>query len=244
MTRARAILLVFVGLVLPSCTPFVMGSAVRLGAIYPLTGPEGAGGREEWQGVQLAADFANAEGGWHGHRIEFVLRDSPSPEAAAEAARSLVAQDHVPVVVGAHGSSIAREAARAALDGGAVYWETGAVASALLDWHHPHFFRTGVDGGMLGAQSARFTEEVLVKKFDMRASDLRVVTVHVDDVYGRSVADGAISEARRRGLSVVASIAYNPHDADYDRLVSAVVNHHSFGIAHEQRIPCLLDDAR
>ncbi len=222
MILARA-LFASMCLILASCSaPGLFSSPLRLGAIYPVTGPEAAGGREEWNGVQLAAQFANVQGGWHGRRIEFVLRDTPSPEAAAEAARSLVDGEHLPVVVGAHGSSIALEAARAVLDRGSIYWETGAVASDLLGWRHPHFFRTGVDGRMLGAASARFTAEVLAQKFQARPADLRVGVVHVDDVYGRSVAAGAVTEATRQGLPVVASIAYDPHEPDVDQLVTKI----------------------
>jgi branched-chain amino acid transport system substrate-binding protein len=202
--------------------PTFSGENLRVGAVYPITGPESSGGREEWQGVSLAAEMVNAEGGWRGHRIELVLKDSPSPEAAVEVARSLVEKERVPIVLGAHGSTIAVVAAAETLSRGAVYWETGAVASDLLDFHDPHFFRTGVDGRMLGAASARFTAVVLAPKLNLPIEGLRVAVLNVRDVYGQSVGDGAVAESEKRGLRVVGRVEYSAQHPDYAAMVDAV----------------------
>jgi branched-chain amino acid transport system substrate-binding protein len=213
------VLLVFVA----SCgQPSFSGESLKIGALYPLTGPESAGGKEEWRGVALAAEMVNAEGGWRGHRIELVVKDSPSPEAAVEVATSLVEKEKLPIVLGAHGSTIAMQAAAATLSRGAIYWETGAVASDLLGFHDPHFFRTGVDGRMLGAASARFTAEVLASRLNMPADGIRVAALYVDDVYGRSVAEGAVAEAEQRRLRVVGNVPYSAQRPDYGAMVDAV----------------------
>lgn len=195
-------------------------AAIRLGALYPLTGPESPGGLEEWHGLQLAAELTNAGGGVAGWPIDLLVRDSPSPEAAVEAAQSLTRGERVPLVFGANGSTIALPASQTVLGDGAVYWETGAVASNLLDFHSPHFFRTGVDGSALGAGSARFTAEILAPKLQL--ATIRVAVLYVDDIYGRSVAAGAVREAQARGLDVIASIPYPPNPPDYPAMVSAV----------------------
>jgi len=223
LTRAAGVVPLLALTLLAGCSPRdAHGSPVRLGAIYPVSGPLALGGREEWQGVQLAAEIVNAQGGWRGHRIELVLRDSPSPEAAAAVVQELVDDQRVPVVLGAHSSPVAVEVARSVLRRGAIYWETGAVASDLLDQNHPYFFRTGVDGATLGMGSTRFTADVLAPRLGMQAKQVRVAALYVDDIYGRSVAQGAIAEAGRRGLPVVAELAYDPRAADYDGLVDAI----------------------
>jgi branched-chain amino acid transport system substrate-binding protein len=221
MHRAAGALLVLGLLIATGMTvPSGDAAAIRLGAMYPLTGPESPGGLEEWHGLQLAAELTNAAGGVGGRPIDLVVRDSPSPEAAVEAAQSLTRGERVPLVFGANGSTIALPASQTVLADGAVYWETGAVASNLLDSRSPHFFRTGVDGSALGAGSARFTAEILAPKLQL--ATIRVAILYVDDIYGRSVASGAVREAQARGLDVIASIAYPPSAPDYAAMVGAV----------------------
>jgi len=40
----------------------LQGSAIRIGALYPLSGSQASGGREEYQGLQTAASLINASG--------------------------------------------------------------------------------------------------------------------------------------------------------------------------------------
>jgi ABC-type branched-subunit amino acid transport system substrate-binding protein len=80
MHRAAGALLVLGLLIATGMTvPSGDAAAIRLGAMYPLTGPESPGGLEEWHGLQLAAELTNAAGGVGGRPIDLVVRDSPSP---------------------------------------------------------------------------------------------------------------------------------------------------------------------
>jgi len=87
--------------------------AVRVGAVYPLSGSQGSGGRDEHRGVLLAAQLVNADGGVDGHAIEIVSTDVPAAEAAAGAVEDLHA-DGVDVVLGSYGSTISSPASATA----------------------------------------------------------------------------------------------------------------------------------
>ncbi|HEY0410263.1 MAG TPA: ABC transporter substrate-binding protein, partial [Candidatus Dormibacteraeota bacterium] len=51
---------------------------LRIGAVFPLTGPQSGGyAREELTGVEIARDLVNADGGVAGRRLELDLRDLP-----------------------------------------------------------------------------------------------------------------------------------------------------------------------
>jgi branched-chain amino acid transport system substrate-binding protein len=221
MRRTTGVLLVAGLLIVTGITmPGRDANAIRLGALYPLTGPASPGGLEELHGLQLAAELTNAAGGVHGRPIDLVVRDSPSPEAAVGAAQNLTRGDHVPLVLGANSSVIALRAEQTVLADGAIYWETGAVASSLLSSGSPHFFRTGVDGSALGAGSAQFTAEILAPLLHL--ASIRVAVLYVDDIYGQSVAAGALREAQAQGLDVISSIPYSPNAPNYSAMVAAV----------------------
>src|SRR5207247_1163980 len=98
-----------------SCTghPAASGDAIRVGAIYPLSGSQGPGGLDEFHGVQIAADMVNAAGGVDGKPIRLVPVDAPASSAAAPAV-ALLRQQGVRFLVGSYGSTISEPAATAA----------------------------------------------------------------------------------------------------------------------------------
>ncbi len=81
---------------------------VRIGAIIPLTGPQGPTGKPIADTAQLAVEQVNAAGGVKGCPLELVLRDDTGqPSVGLDAARFLVDVQKVPAIVGVVGSGIA-----------------------------------------------------------------------------------------------------------------------------------------
>ena len=78
---------------------------IVLGAIYPLSGPQAQGGKEELAGVQAALQVARDSGA-----LKFPVRldvvDATTPRAAAAAVDRLVRDDHVPAILGTYGSTL------------------------------------------------------------------------------------------------------------------------------------------
>ncbi len=64
--------------------PSQAAGVIRIGAIYPLSGSQASGGREEYHGMQVAARMVNQLGGIQGKRITFVTTDAPSADAAGQ----------------------------------------------------------------------------------------------------------------------------------------------------------------
>ena len=100
--------------------------AIRVGAIYPLSGSQGRGGIDEHRGALLAAQLVNAGGGVDGRPIEIVSTDVSAAEAAPGAIEALHA-DGVDLVLGSYGSTISAPASETAAANDMLFWETGAV---------------------------------------------------------------------------------------------------------------------
>lgn len=72
---------------------------IKLGAIYPLSGPLGFLGAGNRIGVEIALDLANKQGGVNGKKLELILEDSKSePTAGLTAFKKLVEIDKVPLI--------------------------------------------------------------------------------------------------------------------------------------------------
>jgi branched-chain amino acid transport system substrate-binding protein len=201
----------FIGIVLfalAACVHIEQGDQL-IGAIYPLTGPQAPGGKQELAGVKAALAVAASSGQSARYRLEVI--SATTPEEASAAVDKLVHDYHVPVIVGTYGSTLSAAASARAEELKTVYWETGAVADPITAQRH-YVFRTVATGSALGRMAVTFTHDVLVPQ--MKVSAPRAAVVRVNDSYGRSVGGGEEALAKAMGIQVVDVIEYNPRAFD------------------------------
>ena len=195
--------------------------SISVGAIYPLSGPQASGGREELGGLKAALELAGRQGVAGAAQVRLTVVGAQTPDQASAAVDRLIDEDHVQVIAGTYGSSLAVAASAEAEARHVVYWETGAVADDVTDHRH-WVFRTVATGSTLGRMAARFTAEVLMPQLSLSPAATRVAIVHTDDFYGRSVAAGEAAQAAAAGIGSVTSIEYNPNSLDPAAVVDQV----------------------
>ena len=203
---ALGALLLGAAFLLAACNLELPKTPTVVGAIYPLTGPQAQGGSQELAGVRAALTLA-------GNGVQLHVIPVETPQEASEAVDQLVDRDHVPVILGTYGSTLADAAAARAEARHVVYWETGAVAD-LITARRSYVFRTVATGSSLGQTAVSFTSQVLVAAAGVQNPAVRAVIVNVKDIYGRSVADGEQALAAQLGIPVVDRIEYDPQTVD------------------------------
>jgi branched-chain amino acid transport system substrate-binding protein len=206
------VLILVAGCAAPARSPSAAASSatadVRIGAVFPLASNAGNLAKEELAGVQVAADFVNADGGIGGRRISLDVQDL-EPGADAQAVMATLKADGAAVVVGAYSSDLSIPASQAASDLGLVYWEAGAVADRLTGRGLPLVFRVGASGTNLGSNSAAFAATELAPRLEKTPAQLRVAIVSANDDYASSVADAAAGTAQSVGTPIVARVTYD-----------------------------------
>src|SRR5256886_2645149 len=220
MVKPRTLVLILsTSLLAASCgggTPqAVPPGTVVLGAIYPLSGPQAPGGREELNGMRAALDLAQRQGVLGSRHVQLQVTSATTPDEARSAVDRLIDQYHVPAIIGTYGATLADVAAARADQRHVVYWETGAVADSITIGRQ-YVFRTVATGSTLGRAAADFTSGVLLPASSVLPSAARVVIAAVNDVYGRSVADAEVARAAEHGMTVVDRIDYDPRRLDAD----------------------------
>jgi len=211
--RRRSALLVLILLMAAACAQQPQSSHSQdlvLGAIYPLSGPQASGGKEELAGVNAALQLADSTGALKVH-VRLQVVDASTPQAASAAVDELVHHYHVPAILGTYGSTLSAAASARAEALKTVYWETGAVADPITA-QRQYVFRTVATGSSLGRMAVTFTHDVLVPQ--MKPATPRVVIVRVNDIYGRSVGGGEEALAHELGMNVVDVIEYDSHVYD------------------------------
>ena len=111
--RWSAAVLTIAALALSACGSASVGSSkagstgadrgpVKLGVLGPLTGPASTYGVAERNGVQMAVDEVNSQGGLFGKKVQVEVRDDKGgdPSVATTQALQLVQSDHVAAVFG------------------------------------------------------------------------------------------------------------------------------------------------
>jgi branched-chain amino acid transport system substrate-binding protein len=212
-----AIAVALVSIVLASCSND-SPSPIRIGALYPLSGPQGSGGREEFHGVQLAAQLANADGGVDGHPIQLSPLDVPGSDAAVQGIDAFQ-NDGIRLVLGSYGSTISAPASAAAASKGMLFWETGAVGETMAKAQGNLVFRFPPTGTVLGQQAVTFVGDQLAPLLHRKPDSLRFAVANVDDIYGRSVAAGALQQLHADGLNLVGRFPYDPQHWHFGELV-------------------------
>jgi branched-chain amino acid transport system substrate-binding protein len=218
--KRPAALVALVLLMAAACGQAVQSQSheVVLGAIYPLTGPQSAGGKEELAGVQAALQLARATGALK-VPVRLQVVDASTPQQASDAVDELVRDYHVPAILGTYGSTLSAAASARAEALKTIYWETGAVADPITAQRR-YVFRTVATGSSLGRMAVTFTHDVLIP--ESKVSSPRVVVVQVNDIYGRSVGGGEQGLAKDLGIPVVDVVEYDPHAYDANVIAARV----------------------
>ena len=207
---------------LAACTSAAASrQAIRIGAIYPTTGPLAHYGAEELRGVRIAVDLFNERGGVRGRKVVLDVADSPGVDAGWRNAY-LMARRSVPVIIGTYSSTISLAASEAAHRNHVVYWETGAVADLVTSRGYRDVFRLGPSGATLARQAAGFATEVLAPRFKIARTALKVAVVYENDPYGSSVGAGIARESAQRGFKLVGSFPYDPAKETFTSIIASL----------------------
>lgn len=85
------------------------GNAIVVGQVVDLSGPNASIGRDYVAGIKTCVDMVNANGGIHGRRIQFLVRDDRGqPELAVKAVGDLIENEHIDYLFGGVGDDIAK----------------------------------------------------------------------------------------------------------------------------------------
>ncbi len=219
--------------------PPTEGEPIEIGVIAPLTGSLAVWGENTVRGIQLAADEVNAAGGVSGRKIELVVEDSKcEPEEAVKILRSLIAQRHIPVVLGVDCSADVLAMAPVAQDKQVVLFSTGASNPEIS--HAGDFvFRNWPSDALQGRLTARYARDI--------GGFQRAAILYVDNAYGQGLDQVFGQELEAMGGQVVLSEAY-PEGATDVRAQLARIKAQSPDLlylpAYTKELPIILQQAK
>jgi branched-chain amino acid transport system substrate-binding protein len=204
----------------PTCT-IVHGqeNVWRIGTILPLTGSLAKNGIKNFDGVKIATEMINAEGGVLGKKVVLVSADAPDPQAAASEANRLITNEKITAIIGTQASSLSMAATVVAEKAKVFYLENEGISSGITGRGFKYTFRTTFDSDMMAYQMVDYAAEVIAPRIGKKAKDLRLAIIQEDGGFGTSTGKGLTDRAKALGLQVVATEIYSAKSVDLSGMV-------------------------
>ena len=195
---------------------------IKIGVIYPLTGPNAAAGSYVLSGVQMAADKFNAEGGILGRPVKLLIEDGANdPAQSVSAAEKLVTRDKVDLMIAAWGSSPTLAVSASVTKKYGVPQIVDTASSIKVTQQdgkrpNPWLFRIQATSQL----DAEGTEKYLVPKMGFT----KVAMMAVNNDWGRGAAEEFGTVIKRSGGTVATTELFNADVTDFLTQLTKIKN--------------------
>ena len=181
----------------------------KIGALMPMTGALQAYGTTSLNGVRMAVDEINAQGGVLGGKLALAVGDTQTnPQAGVDAAQKLVSVEGVVGIVGALASGVSIPVAKSVSSvAGIPQISSASTSPVLTDLDDKDFlFRTVPHDALQGVVLAD-----VVKKNGLS----KVGIIYVNNDYGDGLQKSFSAAFAKLGGTVTASLPYEEKKASY-----------------------------
>lgn len=192
------------------------GDTIKIGGLAPLTGDVAIYGVTATNGVKLAFEEINANGGILGKQVEYVVYDEKGDSTEAVTAYNRLIDQGIVALIGDITSKPTLAVAEVAKnDGIPMITPTGTQKS--ITEGKENVFRTCYIDPFQGVILAKLAKE------DLSAKTVAVISNSSDD-YSQGVKNTFIEKAKELGLEVVADEFYNEGDTDFKSQLTKIVS--------------------
>lgn len=213
---------------------FAQEKVIKIGTLFPLTGPVATAGQRCQAAVQTAADIINnklpdikvpladQEGILGGHKIVLVHADSQGkPDVGKAEAERLFNQEGVWAIIGSYNSAVTKPASLVAERMNRIFM-CGASSSAALTQRDMNFFFR-----LAPTDETESVEFVEVLKWLNEKKDAKIQTlglIYENSEFGKHAAGEAKKAAAAAGLKVVADVPFSPGATNLNSEVQTLKN--------------------
>ncbi|MBP1720240.1 MAG: amino acid-binding protein, partial [Deltaproteobacteria bacterium] len=192
---------------------------LRVGVIYPISGPMALLGEESFRGAEISRVMRNNKGGVAGKQIEYVFAYIPDVNAAKSETERLLSQGKVKIMTGAYSSSLGLAASEVTCRKNLIYFSVEGIADQFVERGYKTIFATDPRAKLFSAAQVKFMQQWLAPQLNMKANELRVSFIHEDSAYGSSVARNFEKAAKAGNVKLVSVIPYSPKAVDLSSVI-------------------------
>jgi len=210
---------VFAALLLAAPFPAHAQEPIRIGVLLPQTGPLAKNGIENWEAMQIARDMINERGGVGGRRIEYLLGDANTPNAAISETERLISKEGVKITTGSFASPIAIAVSQAAQRHNVFHWETTGAAEIITRRGFKYTFQVGAPARKYGQAAVDIIINDLAKRLNKPVDALKIALLWENRAFGKSVGDGIRAYTQAKGIKLAYDEGYDQTATDMTPIV-------------------------
>ncbi len=193
------------------------GDTIKIGGIFPLSGPVAVYGIGARNGVELAIEEINASGGINGKMVELISEDDEgNPEKSVNAFTKLVTKDEVKIIIGSLTSGCTIAITDLAQAQGIILVAPAATAEAVTDAGN-YVFRACFIDPFQGTVGGKFSSENLNAKN-------AAILYDVGNDYSIGLYENFKIAFESAGGKVVAEESYSTGDKDFNAQLTKIKN--------------------
>ena len=213
------VMLVLCAAMMVSTAAFAADKTIKVGVLFPLTGPAAVSGQNCVNAVQAAVDvinsknpgikapFAEQEGILDGYKIVLVKADHQGkPDVAKSEAERLYNQEKVFAVIGCYNSSATKPASAVAERAKKIFLCGCSSSAALTERGYKYFFRHAPTDAI---ESKEFVEYIAYLNKEKKAGIKTLGVIYENTEFGKHAAEEAKKAADKAGLKMVANVPFN-----------------------------------
>lgn len=204
------------GMAPAAAEPGVTADSLKIGILGSLTGPFAIFGSGNLAGATLAFEQANAAGGIHGRKLEWLsLDDESSPPKGIAAYKRLVGPEQVFAVFGPSASAVGQAMVQTFKTSTTPTFISVFSTPIVTDPPLPNVFRTGpMNDREQGVAIANYALDHLKAR--------RVALIRQSDEYGKSGGESVLQRLKARGAEPVALEVFNVYDTDFNAQLTKI----------------------
>ncbi len=191
---------------------------IKIGVLYPIAGTGAIYGTPAMHGHDMAVDELNAKGGILGHKVVTVARDTKlNPAAAAAAAKELITNQNVDVLIGGLSSAVGLAISEVARREKIIYMATiPKTIQMTTNKLHKYVFRTASHTDFEGDAMAQLVKQLGIKK---------VCDIQLDYAYGHDLGKGIARGLKRHApdVKIVLSLRPKLRATDYNAFITQIL---------------------
>lgn len=190
------------------------GDTIRVGLQAPMTGDNAQYGQDMKNGVKLAFQKINQDGGINGKKLELMIGDDKAtPSEAVAVVNKMIMNDGVKAIIGGYNSSPTLAAQDVSGQSKVLHLNMGA-SPELSETGNKYLFRIILTGSVYVPSVMNYmAEEKKIKK---------IAALYENTDYGITMLDSAKKAAKDLGIEFVATEAYNPGDKNFSSQLSKI----------------------
>ncbi len=190
-------------------------NTITIGGIFPLSGSVAVYGIECKNGIELAIEEINAQGGVNGKRLVLISEDDEgNPEKSVNAYKKLTTSDKVSIIIGSLTSGCTQAMTSLAQSQKVLLIAPAATMESITD-AGDYIFRTcfidpfqGTVGGIFAADNLGATRAAILYDYG--------------NDYSVGLRDNFVTAFERHGGQIVADESYNTGDVDFNAQITKI----------------------